>query len=218
VNGAHDLGGMHGFGKVNADPDEPVFGANWERRILAIQRTLGYARAWHIDMFRDAQEHLPPNVYHSVSYYERWILAVESNLVEHGLVDEDELALGHSLRSGKSLPRILLKEDVSTACARGSFARQAKEPSRFAPGHRVRARNIHPPTHTRLPRYARGRVGTIEAVRGCHVFPDSLVTDGTEDPQWLYTVVFTAQELWGETADVTLTVSIEAFEPYLVAA
>jgi nitrile hydratase len=79
----------------------------------------------------------------------------------------------------------------------------------------VRTRNLNPPSHTRLPRYARGRLGTVEAIRGCHVFPDSVATGAGEDPQWLYTVVFAGRELWGEQSDPTLTVSIEAFEPYL---
>ena len=79
----------------------------------------------------------------------------------------------------------------------------------------MRTRKINPPSHTRLPRYARGRVGVVEAVRGCHVFPDSVTTDQGENPQWLYTVVFDSRELWGENADPTLKVSVEAFEPYL---
>jgi nitrile hydratase len=98
---------------------------------------------------------------------------------------------------------------------RGSFGRPAQAPARFAVGDCVRGRNIHPPTHTRLPRYARGRVGTIERIQGCHVFPDTVAVDEGEQPQWLYTVVFDARELWGADADPTLTVSIEAFEPYL---
>ena len=81
----------------------------------------------------------------------------------------------------------------------------------------MRTRNIHPPTHTRLPRYARGRRGTIEYVRGCHVFPDTVAIGKGENPQWLYTVRFAGRELWGEGADPTLTVSIEAWEPYLEA-
>jgi hypothetical protein len=98
-------------------------------------------------------------------------------------------------------------------CAPGTPA-----PARFKVGQRVRTKVIHPATHTRLPRYARGRLGTIEAVRGCHVFPDSTAIGAGENPQWLYTVVFDGRELWGENTDPTLTVSIDAFEPYLEAA
>jgi nitrile hydratase subunit beta len=79
----------------------------------------------------------------------------------------------------------------------------------------VRARNIHPKSHTRLPRYARGHVGIVERVYGPHVFPDATVMGQGEDPQWLYTVRFDSRELWGADADPTVKVSIEAFEPYL---
>ena len=79
----------------------------------------------------------------------------------------------------------------------------------------MRTKNIHPRTHTRLPRYARGKVGVIEHVRGCHVFPDSVATGEGENPQWLYTVLFEGRELWGADADPDLKVSIDAFEPYL---
>ena len=79
----------------------------------------------------------------------------------------------------------------------------------------MRTRNIHPATHTRLPRYARDRIGVIEALRGCHVFPDTAALGKGEDPQWLYTVLFEGRELWGDSAEPSLKVSIEAFEPYL---
>ncbi len=91
-------------------------------------------------------------------------------------------------------------------------------PARFKAGDRVRTVNINPPTHTRLPRYARDKSGTVEAVRGCHVYPDTAASGAGEDPQWLYTVVFSGRDLWGEASDPALTVSIEAFEPYLLPA
>ena len=74
---------------------------------------------------------------------------------------------------------------------------------------------MNPTTHTRLPRYARGKIGLVEAVRGCFVFPDSNAHGGGEDPRWLYTVRFSAAELWGADADPALEVSIDAWEPYL---
>ena len=79
----------------------------------------------------------------------------------------------------------------------------------------MRTKNIHPTTHTRLPRYARGKVGVVEMCHGCHMYPDSVATDRGDDPQWLYTVVFDSRELWGPDADPTLKISIDAFEPYL---
>jgi nitrile hydratase len=98
---------------------------------------------------------------------------------------------------------------------RGSYYRQAQGPARFKPGDKVRTKNLHPATHTRLPRYARGRVGVVELVHGCHAFPDAVAIDHGDDPQWLYTVVFDGRELWGADTDLSLTVSIDAFEPYL---
>ena len=215
MNGIHDMGGMHGFGKVEAERDEPSFHADWEGRVLAMQRAMGFTGAWNIDMSRYAQERLPARVYLSVSYYHRWALGMERNALERGLVDADELAAGHALRPGKSLKRVMTKDDVESAYTRGSYGRPTTTTPVFAPGDRVRTRNIHPTTHTRLPRYARGKVGVVEAIRGCHVYPDSVTSGRGEDPQWLYTVVFNGRELWGDSADPTLTVSVEAFEPYL---
>jgi nitrile hydratase len=98
---------------------------------------------------------------------------------------------------------------------RGKFGRAAQAPVKFKAGDKVRAKNIHPATHTRLPRYVRGHVGVIERDHGVHVFPDSAATEAGENPQWLYTVVFDGAELWGADADPTVKISIDAFEPYL---
>ena len=209
------MGGMHGFGPVAPERDEPVFHGDWEARVLALNRAMGYARLWNIDQSRAAIEVLPPDVYLTRSYYAKWLLRLEQLLIERGLVGADEMAAGHALRPGKPLPRKLDAADVATALTRGSYGREARAPARFKAGDRVRTRNINPTTHTRLPRYARGHSGTIECVRGCHVFPDSVAIGLGEDPQWLYTLRFEGRELWGESCDPNLKVSIEAFEPYL---
>jgi nitrile hydratase subunit beta len=218
MDGIHDMGGMHGFGKVDAEQNEPVFHEKWEGRVLAMTRAFGYSGAWPIDRSRYAQEQLSPGVYLSASYYQRWALGLEKNLLELGLVGPDEIKAGHALRPGAALKRNLTLADIPATLTRGSFGRPAQSPARFKVGDRVRTKNIHPSTHTRLPRYARDRVGVIEAIRGCHVFPDTVAIGAGENPQWLYTVLFEGRELWGETTDPTLTVSIEAFEPYLEAA
>jgi len=215
MNGVHDMGGMHGFGKVEPEPDEPVFHAPWEGRVLAMQRAMAYTGAWNIDMSRAAQETLPPHVYLGVSYYKRWALGMERNLLAKGLVDADELAAGHALHPGKPVKRTMNADDVSAALTRGQYGRPASAAARFSIGERVRAKNINPPTHTRLPRYVRGHVGVIERIQGCHVFPDTVVIGAGENPQWLYTVVFDGRDLWGPEADPTVKVSVEAFEPYL---
>jgi nitrile hydratase len=215
MNGVHDMGGMDGFGPVEPEPNEPVFHAEWEGRVMAMMRAMGFARAWNIDMSRASREELRPDVYLSSSYYRKWALGMEQLLLDRGFADKDELAAGHALRPGKPLPRKLTPDLVERILTRGSFAREAPGPARFKPGDRVRMKNIHPTTHTRLPRYVRGRVGVVELLHGTHVFPDSAVLDKGDDPQWLYTVRFDARELWGDDADPTVTVSIDAFEPYL---
>lgn len=215
MNGVHDMGGMHGFGRVHPEQDEPVFHAPWEGRVFGLQRVMGYAGLWNIDVSRALVENIAPHLYLSVSYYEKWLMGLESGLAARNLVGADEISAGHALRPGEALPNKLAAGDVEKILVRGSFARPAAAPARFAPGARVRAKNINPPTHTRLPRYARGHVGTVEAVRGCHVFPDSVVKGKGENPQWLYTVVFAAPELWGVDSDPALKVSIEAWESYL---
>jgi nitrile hydratase subunit beta len=217
TNSVHDMGGMHGFGPVEAEPEEPVFHADWEARVYAMQRAMGATGLWTIDGGRASLENLPPLEYLSASYYKRWFLGLERRVAAHGLVGEDEIAAGRALRPGIRLNRKLTAEDAKTV-SYPHYDRPAPGPARFRVGERVRTKNMHPKTHTRLPRYARDKLGTIEAVRGCHVFPDSAALGAGENPQWLYTVVFTGRELWGEEADPSIKASIEAFEPYLLPA
>jgi len=214
MDSVHDMGGMDGFGKVEAEKNEPVFHAPWEGRVLAMQRAMGFAGAWHIDHARFAQERLPPLTYLGVSYYQRWELAMEKNLTERGFASAAELEAGHAQGLGKALPRKLTL-DLVPGLSRSTFYRQQQGPQRFQPGDQVRTKNIHPATHTRLPRYARGKLGTVESCHGCQMYPDSVAIDRGDDPQWLYTVVFEGPELWGPDSDPTLKISIEAFEPYL---
>ena len=215
MDGVHDMGGMHGFGKVEPEPNEPVFHAPWEGRTYAINRALGFTGIWTIDETRAGIERLPPAVYLGSSYYRKWELRLEKLLVEKDLAGADELAAGHALRPGKALKRTMKAADVANALSRGSFSRPAQGPARFKAGDKVRTKNIHPATHTRLPRYARGKTGVVEAIRGCHVYPDTVAIGQGENPQWLYTVLFDGRELWGENSDPSLKISIEAFEPYL---
>jgi nitrile hydratase len=217
TNSIHDMGGMHGFGKVEPEADEPVFHEEWESRVYAMNRAMGPLRLWTIDQGRASQETLPPALYVSASYYQRWLLGLERRVLGHKLAGADELEAGKSLRTNDKPNRIFTPEDA-TNLNRGNFERDAPAPPRFKEGDRVKTRNFSPVTHTRLPRYARDKVGQVEAIRGCHVYPDTVATGAGEDPQWLYTVVFSGQVLWGEDSDPSLNVSIEAFEPYLMPA
>jgi nitrile hydratase len=216
MDGAHDMGGVTGYGPVVPEPDEPVFHAEWERRALAITLAMGMPGGWNIDMSRFAREDRPPEDYLGMSYYQIWLAGLERLMLERGLIALDELDAGKPLHPGKPVAKILTPDDVARVLHRGGpTERDATSPALFTAGDRVRTKMIHPPTHTRLPRYVRGHVGTIERVLGCHVFPDSNATGAGENPQWLYTVTFEGRELWGVGSDANLTVSVDAWEPYL---
>lgn len=214
MDGAHDMGGVAWSGPVVPEPDEPVFHAEWERRAFALTLAMGMPGGWNIDMSRFARENRPD--YLGLSYYQVWLAGVERLMLQRQLIAADEVATGHSLHPVKPVANILTADGVAAMLHRGGpTEREAKRPARFVVGDRVRARMIHPPTHTRLPRYIRGHAGSIERVIGCHVFPDSNATGAGEDPQWLYTVSFNGAELWGKESDPALEVSIDAWEPYL---
>ncbi len=216
MNGAHDMGGQMGFGPVEEEPDEPVFHADWERTAFGLTIAMGAAGAWNLDMGRQARESLPPAEYLSSSYYEIWTKGLEKLLLQTGLVTAEELAAGRSLEPGEPVKRVLNPDDVLRSLHVGApSTRPVDTPARFTIGDRVITRNINPSGHTRLPRYARARRGVIERVHGAHVFPDSNAQGRGEAPQWLYTVVFTGTELWGDEADETVTASIDAWESYL---
>lgn len=216
MNGAHDMGGMHGFGRVEPEADEPVFHADWERRTFALTLAMGATGEWNLDASRFSRESLAPGDYLSRTYYEVWLAGLERLCTERGLVAPEEIAAGRSLGAARPLSRTLAAADVERMLSRGGPTnREPTRRARFAVGDRVLARTMHPPTHTRLPRYVRGHVGTVVSTHGCHVFPDVHAHGGGEDPQWLYTVRFDARELWGADADPNAAVSVDAFEPYL---
>jgi nitrile hydratase len=216
MNGAQDMGGLHGFGLVEPERDEPPFHADWERRAFALTLAMAAPGGWNIDMSRSARESLPPAEYLAKSYYEIWLAGLEKLMAERGLVTPDETDAGHMLHPARPVTKTLSPDDVAKVLYRGGpTGREPHAAARFKVGDRVRMKNIHPQTHTRLPRYVRGHAGVIDALRGCHVFPDSNATGAGENPQWLYTVRFDGNELWGADADPSVIVSVDAWEPYL---
>ncbi|CAN7372535.1 nitrile hydratase subunit beta [Phyllobacterium sp. LjRoot231] len=216
MNGPQDLGGQMGFGPVAPEKNEPLFHAEWEKRAMGMTIAAGAMGHWNIDESRHARECLRPADYYSSSYYEIWTKALEVLLKRHGFVQPQELGEGHSLGTGTQPKRVLKAENVAAVLAKGGPCDRpvAGEP-RFQAGDRIRTHNFNPETHTRLPRYARGKFGVVEAVRDGFVFPDTNAHGKGENPQYVYTVVFTAPEIWGDGADPALTVSIDAWESYL---
>jgi nitrile hydratase subunit beta len=216
MEGAQDLGGVGGFGPVQPEPDEPVFHAEWERRAFALTMAMAMPGGWNIDMSRFAREDRPHQDYLRKSYYQIWLAGLERLIRERHLVAADEIEAGHALHPPKPVARTLTAEGVTAMLHRGGpTERTVIKPARFAVGDLVRAKTMSPPTHTRLPHYVRGHVGVVEHIHGVHVFPDSNANGAGEDPQWLYTVAFEGGELWGEDADSTVRISVDAFEPYL---
>ncbi|MBA3479493.1 MAG: nitrile hydratase subunit beta [Lautropia sp.] len=223
MNGGQDLGGMMGFGAVQPEPDPQAssgshFHEPWEESAFALTLAAGALGLWSIDEARHARESLQPGDYLTSSYYQIWFKGLERLLLTHGLVSQEELASGRQQQPPRPV-RPLRAAQVGPTLARGSpYSRPADTPGRHRVGDVVCTRNVHPSGHTRLPRYARGKTGVIDRCHGVFVFADTQAAGLGESPQWLYTVRFAAEELWGESACPGLTVSIDAWESYLVAA
>ena len=216
MEGAQDMGGVSGFGSVVPEPNEPVFHAEWERRAFALTMAMGMPGGWNIDMSRFARENRPHQDYLDKSYYQIWLAGLEQLMLERDLIAPDEIETGKILHPVKPVAKTLTAEDVAAVLHRGGpTERDPHAPALFAIGDRVRAKLINPPTHTRLPRYVRGHAGVIERIHGCHVFPDTNANGAGENPQWLYTVTFNGSELWSDSPDPALSVSVDAWESYL---
>jgi nitrile hydratase subunit beta len=214
VNGVHDMGGMHGLGAIAPEADEPVFHHDWERRVHAL--VIASPTRGNIDAGRHQRELIPGPEYLRMTYYEKWFTALTEMLLQGGAVRPEELASGAPDPAAlKATPR-LAPEAVGPALSRsGSYLREITGAPAFKAGDKVRARNLSPTGHTRLPRYVRGRQGVIERCHGAHVFPDSHAHGAGEDSRPLYTVRFTARELWGPDAAERDSVSLDLWEPYL---
>ncbi len=219
MNGAHDLGGMHGLGPINpeAENEEPFFHSDWEKRVLAMTLATGMLGQWNIDMSRHARERQHPADYLKNSYYENWLAGLEKLLVENDLVTAEELESGKVDPSAQTKTglRIPGPEDVPEILEKGGpSARPPVSEAVYGPGVPVRVVNINPTGHTRAPRYTRGHLGTVAAYHGFHVFADR-AAHGPDDGEHLYSVWFTADELWGNGAPETEGVYVDLWEPHL---
>ncbi len=217
MNGIHDMGGMHGMGPIVREENEPVFHAEWEGRVYALTRVLRSGGGkWNIDASRHALEVLPPSEYLRMSYYERWVARLPVQILTTGLATQAEIESGTpSPGSPKATPQLTVDMVPAMVARRASTRRDIPVSPRFKVGQRVRARNIHPTGHTRLPRYARGKHGTIVTDRGVFVFPDTNAHFQGEKPQHLYSVRFAARELWGEQASPRDSVHLDMWDDYL---
>ena len=218
MNGVHDMGGMHGFGPV--ERDELTFHHEWEKRQHALSALTRTAGLRNIDEGRHAIERMPPAAYLRATYYERWAAALETNMVENGVLTQAEIdARAAQFAADPSAAPTQRPNPQITARLHADRSNLLPVPDgpapRFAAGDRVRARNVNPEGHTRLPRYARGKRATIDRVHGSHVLPDAHAHGRGPVPEPLYSVRFDAAELWGPQADGRGSVYLDLWESYL---
>lgn len=216
MNSGHDLGGMQGFGPVIGEPDKPVFHAEWEGKALALVLAMAAAGKWNIDKSRHARESLPPPQYLTSSYYQIWLLGLERLMVREGLVTEAEIEAGKMIDPPITVKGVLAADAVERVLRDGGPCDRPVECAPvFAVGDRVKVKNFHPAGHTRAPRYLRNHEGVITASHGGYVYPDMNAADTGENPKHLYTVRFSAKELWGDEARAGDSVMADLWEPYL---
>jgi nitrile hydratase len=213
VNGIHDMGGLHGFGRVEVEADEPVFHARWEARVFGMSLLASLRLGGSIDARRHGLETLDPVTYLANGYYGRWFARLERELLRRGVLAAGEL---DARAAGSRAPAASLPELPAVAPpAAHPFLRELGRGPAFRAGDRVRARNHQPAGHTRLPAYARSRRGVVARVYPACVLPDTNAHGLGEDPQFVYAVRFEGRELWGESAEPGTCVHVDLFESYL---
>ena len=215
MNGVHDMGGQQCMGPVQYEKNEPVFHASWEGRVYALNRAMRAWRKWNLDTDRHALEIMHPGEYLRMGYYERWLDRLEKQLVKYGFVTPDELQTGIASGSIKVTPPLTLATSARWLSRGIASSHEPAIRPAFKVGQRVRARNINPTGHTRLPRYARGRTGVVIRDHGVYLFPDTNAHFQGEKRQHVYSVRFAARELWGESASRRDSVHLDMWDDYL---
>lgn len=207
MNSVHDMGGMHGMGPIEPGKNNAMIPERWEARVAALRNALGVWRKWNIHGIRYSIEQIPAADYLRMSYYEKWFASLIELIVKSGLATRTEI------ESGKPAPGSV---KATPPPRTGNPPRQAaRVPPRFRVGQRVRARNMNPVGHTRLPRYVRGKSGTIMRDHGVYDLPDTMATLRGENQQHVYSVRFAARELWGGQVPPRDVVHIDLWDDYL---
>lgn len=223
MDGIHDMGGVEGYGPVPYVPEEPPHvDTRWEALSGAALFALMRSGRTNIDAHRHRIERLDPTRYLPISYWGRWLAAVESATVDQGIADQAEIDdairdLGADPATTAPVPRMHPAVALEARDNDITFLREVDRSPRFTVGDPVRTLADAPHAgHHRLPRYARGRAGTIARVYPAFTFPDTVAHGRGEHPTYLYAVAFTGRELWGPDADRNQTCHLDLFEPYLL--
>ena len=210
MNGIHDMGGMQDMGPLEYEKNELVFHAPWEGRTFAIW--------WAADTppgYRYQAEIIPPVEYLRMSYYERMLVALTELMVANGMITRAELETGKPVPGTRKGELLTLAQVPAELIESEPSIRNLPIAPRFRTGQRVRARNLNPVTHTRLPRYTRGKIGTIERDHGVYDFEDTADQQLDKKPQHVYSVRFAARELWGEEASQRDSIYVDMWDDYL---
>jgi nitrile hydratase len=216
VDGIHDMGGMHGFGPVPYAENDPSYHADWEARVFGMVIATRSPGRMNLDYSRHSLERIPPDVYLSSSYYERWLYGLIMRQVEAGNLTMEELASGRVIEAVPSADPVA--PEAVDPYRFVPFRQDVDAPPRFQVGDAVLTGNPQTRGHTRLPRYARNKRGIIHLHHGAHTLPDTHAHGGGECPTHLYTVKFTAQELWGPEASKVDHMYVDVWECHLAAA
>ena len=216
MNGVHDMAGMHGFDDLEYEENEPVFHHEWEGRVYAINQS---STAPIPGGLRQTIERLSPATYLASSYYRRWLEARIKGTIETAVFTQaefDERVAYYRNRPDELPPKRTdperVQQLVKTIHAPVSHRRDLDVQPAFKIGDTVRARNIHPIGHTRLPRYVRGKVATVVKYYGVQEIADTAVQVEAEP---LYAVRFEGTELWGDSAEPNCAIYIDMWESYL---
>src|SRR5262249_41686879 len=113
MNGAADMGGMHGFGPVVPESNEPVFHARWEGVSFALNMVTGAPKPGTLNLSRLKPEPTPPPQYLNLSYYGLWTTTLEQMMLEYGVATPEELAAGHAIQPTKRAPHAVTAADVA---------------------------------------------------------------------------------------------------------
>jgi nitrile hydratase len=215
VDGIHDLGGRHGFGRVGPLTSGLPFDEPWEGTAFVIGALAARIAGGNLHAFRHAIERVPPQEY-LVGYWNRWTIGAQIMMEDSGIITDEQVRARAARLRGEDVPEPRAPEPDKPQMPSGGAGnlRTVEGPPAFAVGDRVRAADVHPAGHTRLPRYVRGRTGTVTALRPGHVLPDAAAHFTGENPQHVYAVEFSSRDLWGPDAE-PFRLTIDLFEPYL---
>ena len=214
MDGIHDMGGMHGFGRVPFEKNEAAFHHEWERRVWGLRLATRRPSWMNLDCSRHTLERMPPALYLSYSYFERWLYGLTTTMLEAGFVTLDEVKQAKASPGTASCTDAPGPEAVDPHVY-SEFRREIDALPRFRIGEQVHTGNPHPAGHTRLPRYARDKTGQIHLHHGAHVLPDTHAHGQGESPTHLYTVAFAACTLWGPDASAKDKVFLDIWECHL---